>query len=200
MQELNPKWFVEVLFYLADNLASWVLWIKCVCCKSWLIRGCRPVDQDKRSEAAHALLSLWTNFGKLHVLSRSDLPARLFQFTLPISSLFPLTHLASWRFVGAPMGLTRPTNCEMKNGKRLLLLKRKSSARALTCQVMHPSTRCLLIEEKECCYFLLVSTRGEAPYSDIYRQPAFTIFQLRPRPPQSPGAVGIPHLLLLAAS
>ena len=33
-------------------------------------------------------------------------------------------------------------------------------------------------------------------YSDIYSQPAFTIFQLRPRPPESPGAVGIPHLLL----
>ena len=54
---------------------------------------------------------------------------------------FPPTHLASWRFVGAPMGLTRPANCEVKNG-RLLLLKSKEEKEsqlhsALTCQVMH---------------------------------------------------------------
>ena len=74
VQQISPKWFVEVLFYLADNLASWVLWIKCVWCKSQLIW--LPVDQDKRSEVAHAVLSLRTNFGKLHVPSRSDLTAR----------------------------------------------------------------------------------------------------------------------------
>ena len=41
--------------------------------------------------------------------------------------------------------------------------------------------------------FRLVYTEGAAEYSDIFSQLAFTIFQLRPRPREPPGAVRIAH-------
>ena len=71
----------------------------------------------------------------------------LASFPFQVPSLFPLefppTQLASWSFVGAPpMGLTRSTNCQVKNGRSPSSAKvqrgeRKSSA--LTCQVNQKS-------------------------------------------------------------
>ena len=86
---------------------------------------------------------------------------------------------------------------------RLLLLKSKEEkesqvqVQGSTCQLSIKKLCSELMEEEKECYFLQDPTRGGfSLYSDIYSQPAFTIFQLRPRPPESPGAVGIPHLLL----
>ena len=165
VQQISPKWFVEVLFYLADNLASWVLWIKCVWCKSQLIW--LPVDQDKRSEVAHAVLSLRTNFGNIHVPSRSDLTTRLFSFPFLVSSLFPTHPSCKLALCGCTNGphTSRqlwsekwpPSAAQLQRGKR------KSGALSLYMSSHASSASSLfmeLIEEKE-CYFLLVSTWGE---------------------------------------
>ena len=81
------KWFVEVLFYLTDNLASWVLWIKCVCRKVRLIWPLRPIkirDVDLWSSSPVTSNLFWPVH--VHIWPPSSFSATLPPFL--VSSLF----------------------------------------------------------------------------------------------------------------